>query len=305
MRYFVEANKSYASESAPLLRSYCSPHLGSALEYSSITPLSPARFVRGSCQSAHSLNKNGIRGQISSPITNFFAGVLEGSRDYEQSSCAINRLTLPFSKGKLGRKRVLCLAFGESVDPISSGPVSELLEKWRAGDSEALNALVPLVYADLRKLAHHYLQKQRPDHTLQSTALVHEAYLRLAKHERMRFEHRSHFFAVLAKIMRQILVDYARNQYAAKRNAGIKLIFDEAIAPSSLRQVNVIVLDDALQELSQLDSRQGKIVELRFFAGLSVEETALVLGVSPATVKREWTAARLWLRKQIMRAPVG
>jgi len=185
------------------------------------------------------------------------------------------------------------------VDPSSGGPVSQLLEKWRSGDSEALNALVPLVYADLRRLAHRHLQRQRPDHTLQSTALVHEAYLRLAKHEKMRFENRTHFFAVLARIMRQILVDYARSQHAAKRDAGIKLILDEAIAPSPLRQVSVVLLDDALQGLSRLDSRQGQIVELRFFGGLSLEETALVLGVSPATVKREWMTARLWLKKQM------
>ncbi|PYV85840.1 MAG: RNA polymerase subunit sigma-70 [Acidobacteria bacterium] len=182
----------------------------------------------------------------------------------------------------------------------SSGPVSHLLEKWREGDSEALNALVPLVYADLRRLAHRYLQNQRPDHTLQSTALVHEAYLRLAKHEKMQVENRAHFFAVLARIMRQILVDYARNQHAAKRDAGIKLVLDEAIAPGPLRQVNVVVLDDVLQALSRLDSRQGQIVELRFFGGLSLEETAFVLGVSPATVKRDWTTARLWLKKQLL-----
>jgi RNA polymerase sigma factor (TIGR02999 family) len=161
--------------------------------------------------------------------------------------------------------------------------------------------LVPLVYADLRRLAHHHLQKQRPDHTLQSTALVHEAYLRLAKHEKMRFENRAHFFAVLARIMRQILVDYARNHDAAKRDAGIKLVLDEAIAPSPLRQVSVVVLDDALQGLSRLDSRQGQIVELRFFGGLSIDETALVLGVSSAMVKREWITARLWLRKELTR----
>ena len=185
------------------------------------------------------------------------------------------------------------------MDPDSGGSVSQLLQQWRAGDSEALNALVPLVYADLRKLAHRHLQKQRPNRTLQSTALVHEAYLRLAKQEKMRFENRAHFFAVLARIMRQILVDYARNRHAAKRDAGIKLVLDEAIAPSPLREVSVVALDDALQGLSRLDSRQGHIVELRFFGGLSIEETALVLGVSSATVKREWMTARLWLKKQL------
>jgi RNA polymerase sigma factor (TIGR02999 family) len=185
------------------------------------------------------------------------------------------------------------------VDPDSGGVVSQLLEKWQDGNAEALSALVPLVYADLRKLAHRHLQQQRPDHTLQSSALVHEAYLRLARHERMRFENRAHFFAVLARIMRQILVDYARNQHAAKRDAGIMLVFDEAIAPRQLRQVSVVLLDDALKTLSRLDSRQGQIVELRFFGGLSIDETALALGVSPATVKREWMTARLWLKKQI------
>jgi RNA polymerase sigma factor (TIGR02999 family) len=186
------------------------------------------------------------------------------------------------------------------VDGSSGGPISQLLKKWRAGDSEALNALVPLVYADLRRLAHRYLQKQRPDHTLQSTALVHEAYLRLAKREKMRFGNRTHFLAVLARIMRQVLVDYARKHHAAKRDAGIKLALDEAIAPSPWRQVSIVVLDDALRGLSRVDSRQGQIVELRFFGGLSLEETALVLGVSPATVKREWMTARLWLKKQLL-----
>jgi len=185
------------------------------------------------------------------------------------------------------------------VDPNSGGPISQLLDKWQAGDSEALSALVPLVYADLRRLAHRYLQQQRPDHTLQSTALVHEAYLRLAKHEKMRFENRAHFFAVSARMMRQILVDYARNQHAAKRDAGIKLVLDEAIAPGPRRHVSLVLLDDALQELSRLNAKQGQIVELRFFGGLSIEEIAVVLGISPATVKRGWTTARLWLRKEI------
>ena len=195
--------------------------------------------------------------------------------------------------------RPLLSCRGNFVDPTSGEPVSQLLDEWQAGDAEALRALVPLVYADLRRLAHRYLQQQRPDHTLQSTALVHEAYLRLAKHEKMRFENRAHFFAVSARMMRQILVDYARNQHRAKRDAGIKLALDEAIAPSPLRHVSLVVLDDALQELSRLNPRQGQIVELRFFGGLSIEETALVLGISPATVKREWTTSRLWLRKQI------
>ena len=191
--------------------------------------------------------------------------------------------------------------FGGTVQRVPSSPVSELLDKWQAGDREALPALVPLVYADLRKLAHRYLQKERPAHTLQSTALVHEAYLRFAKREKVRFESRTHFFAISAQLMRQILVDYAREHRATKRDAGLKLALDAALAPGPLREINLVMLDDALQELSRLDPRQGQIVELRFFGGLSIEETSQVLGVSPATVKRDWTTARIWLQKQIGR----
>ena len=190
---------------------------------------------------------------------------------------------------------------GGHVQRTPSSPVSELLKKWQAGDREALPALVPLVYADLRKLARRYLRQERLEHTLQSTALVHEAYLRLAKREKIRFESRAHFFAVSAQLMRQILVDHARGYHAQKRGAGLKLTLDESLAPSPLREVNLIALDDALQELSRLDARQGQIVELRFFAGLSIDDTSQVLGISPATVKREWMTARLWLQKQISR----
>lgn len=182
-----------------------------------------------------------------------------------------------------------------------SSPVSELLKKWQEGDREALPALVPLVYADLRRLARRYLRSERPEHTLQSTALVHEAYLRLAKREKVRFESRTHFFAVSAQLMRQILVDHAREHRADKRGGGLKLALDDALAPSPLREVNLVALDEALQELSRLDARQGQIVEMRFFGGLSIEETSEVLGVSPATVKRDWMTARLWLQKQIIR----
>jgi len=185
------------------------------------------------------------------------------------------------------------------VDQTPSEPVSQLLGEWAAVDSDTLRALVPLVYADLRRLAHHYLQRQQPHHTLQSTALVHEAYLRLANHEKMRFESRAHFFAVAARIMRQILVDHVRNKQAAKRDAGIMLVLDDTIATPRVRQFELMALDHALQELTQLDSRMSQIVELRFFGGLSIEETSEVLHISTATVKREWTTARLWLRRQL------
>lgn len=185
---------------------------------------------------------------------------------------------------------------------LSSNPVSALLSKWQAGDSEALRSLVPLVYADLRRLAHQCLRKERPGHSLQSTALVHEAYMRLAQREKVYFESRSSFFAVSAQLMRQILVDHARGRRAAKRDGGVRLVLDDTIALPFAREIDVVSLDDALKELARLDPRQGKIVELRFFGGLSIEETSEVLGLSAATVKRDWAIARLWLRKQMARS---
>jgi RNA polymerase sigma factor (TIGR02999 family) len=188
------------------------------------------------------------------------------------------------------------------VPETTSLPVSELLAKWRAGDEESLHILLSLVYDELRRLAHRYLRKERPDHTLQSAALVHEAYLRLIKQQPMHFENRAHFFAVSAQLMRQILVEYARRRKAAKRGPGYKLTLDESIAPAKSRSVNLIALDDALNGLAKVDPQQCRIVELRFFSGLSIEETSQVLGVSPATVKREWNTAKLWLYNQIRRA---
>jgi len=177
-----------------------------------------------------------------------------------------------------------------------------LLAKWQAGDGESLRRLMPLVYDELRRLAHRDLRKERPDHTLQSTALVHEAYLRLARQEPMRFENRAHFLAVCAQLMRQILVQYARRRKAVKRDAGYKLTLDDALAPAKSRSMDVAALDDALKELAKLDPQQSRIVELRYFGGLSIEETAQVLDLSPATVKRHWATARVWLHKQISKA---
>jgi RNA polymerase sigma factor (TIGR02999 family) len=185
------------------------------------------------------------------------------------------------------------------VPETTSLPVSELLAKWQAGDEESLHLLLSLVYDELRRLAHRYLRKERPDHTLQSAALVHEAYLRLMKQHPMHFENRAHFFAVSAQLMRQILVEYARRRKAAKRGPGYMLTLDESVAPARDRSVNLIALDDALNGLAKVDPQQCRIVELRFFSGLSIEETSKVLGVSPATVKRDWNAAKLWLYNQI------
>jgi RNA polymerase sigma factor (TIGR02999 family) len=188
------------------------------------------------------------------------------------------------------------------VPETTSQPISELLAKWRAGDEESLQHVLPLVYKELRRLAHNYLRKERPDHTLQSAALVHEAYLCLMKQEPMEFENRAHFLAVCAQLMRQILVRYARRRNAVKRDGGYKLTLDESIVPATSRNVDLIALDDALNGLAKLDQQQSRIVELRFFAGLSIEETSKVLGVSPATVKRDWNAAKLWLFNEVRKA---
>jgi RNA polymerase sigma factor (TIGR02999 family) len=188
------------------------------------------------------------------------------------------------------------------VSGTTSQPVSDLLAQWRAGDEESLRRLAPLVYNELRRVAHYHLRKERPGHTLQTTALVHEAYLCLMKQEPMDFENRAHFFAVCANLMRQILVQYARRRNAAKRGAGYKLTLDDAVEVPQSRSVDLIALDDALNGLAELDPQQSRLVELRFFGGLSIEETAQVLGISPATVKRHWTTARVWLHDEISRA---
>ncbi|MBS1853126.1 MAG: sigma-70 family RNA polymerase sigma factor [Acidobacteria bacterium] len=182
----------------------------------------------------------------------------------------------------------------------SSNQVTELLVRWRGGDREALASLMPLVYQELRGLAHRHLQAEREGHTLQSTALVHEAYMRLAGQNPPQWQNRAHFFAVAAQLMRQILVDYARAFRSAKRGAGaVKLTLDEAmIAPQTL-DIDLLALDLALKELESLDPQQGRIVELRYFAGLTIEDISEVLDISPATVKRDWTTARAWLHRQM------
>lgn len=185
-------------------------------------------------------------------------------------------------------------------DPPSE--VSLLLQDWRNGDREALDALLPLVYKELRRLAHFQLQKERPDHTLQSAALVHEAYLRLIGLNNPQWESRTHFFAIAAQLMRQILVDYARRHRAAKRGRSVcKLSLEDAKVASRKRDVDVVALDDALNSLAKIDPRQSRVVELRFFAGLSLNEISQAMEIAPATVQRDWTAARAWLYREISR----
>jgi RNA polymerase sigma-70 factor (ECF subfamily) len=178
--------------------------------------------------------------------------------------------------------------------------LSQLLRDWSNGDQAALDKVMPVVYQELRRLARHYMRRERADHTLQTTALVNEAYLRLADYKKMRWQSRTHFFAVSAQVMRRILVEHARSRNFAKRGGGVqKVELDETAFVSAGRSAEVIAVDEALTELESWDARKGRIVELRFFGGLSIEETAEVLKVSPTTVQREWRSAKAWLYKAI------
>lgn len=178
--------------------------------------------------------------------------------------------------------------------------VSRLLMDWSNGDKSAMDSLLPLVYEELRRQAHYYLGRERPGHTLQTTALVNEAYLRLVDQRKVRWQNRSHFFGIASQLMRRILVDYARSRRYTKRGGGARQIsFDEAMLVSEERAADVVALDDALTALAEIDERKSRIVELRFFGGLSIEETASALSVSPGTVMREWTLAKAWLHRQI------
>jgi RNA polymerase sigma-70 factor, ECF subfamily len=192
----------------------------------------------------------------------------------------------------------------DALMDTSPEDVTALLRAWGNGDREAGERLMPLIYRELRRQAARYLRRERKDHTLPATALVHEAYLRLVG-EPAPWANRAHFFGVAARVMRQVLVDHARRRGAAKRGAGLtRVAFEdvEAAAPAREREVDVVVLDRALEELAALDSGKARVVELRFFGGLSLEETAETLGVSASTVTREWRMARAWLRRWIVAA---
>jgi RNA polymerase sigma factor (TIGR02999 family) len=184
----------------------------------------------------------------------------------------------------------------------SSKQVTELLVRWRGGDREALDSLLPLVYDELRRIARHYLQGERPGHTLQSTALVNEAYVRMVAQDFPQWQNRAHFFAVAAQLMRQILVDHARNHRASKRGGDVyKVSLDEAGDQPQAIDIDIVALDDALKNLAVMDLQQSKVVELKFFAGLSIEDTAEVIGISASTVKRDWITARAWLYRELDR----
>ncbi len=186
-------------------------------------------------------------------------------------------------------------------DPPSQ--VTDLLALWQSGDRQALDVLMPLVYEELRHLARHYLSMERPDHTLQSTALVHEAFVRLVGQKPPEWKSRKHFYGVAARLMRQILVDHARSHRAEKRGGhALKLGLNEGLAGKEPKGLDILALDDALNQLAQLNPQHSQIVELRFFSGLSIDDTSEVLGISPATVKRNWTTARAWLFREMNRS---
>jgi RNA polymerase sigma factor (TIGR02999 family) len=180
--------------------------------------------------------------------------------------------------------------------------MTELLAAWSDGDREALDQLLPLVERELHRLAHHYMSRERPDHTLQTSALVNEAYLKLIDQTRVRWQNRAHFFAIAAQTMRRILIDHARRRRYGKRGGGaMELPLDEAAVLTDERAAELVALDEALSVLAEVDERKVKVVELRFFGGLSVEETAEVLKVSPETVGREWRRAKAFLHREIQR----
>ena len=185
--------------------------------------------------------------------------------------------------------------------PSPRQEVTQVLLEWNQGAEDAAERLMPLVYDELRQVARRYLQRERSDHTLQATGLVHEAYLRLVDQSSMTWENRAHFFSVAAQVMRRLLVDHARSRQTAKRGgAREKLEFNDALAVAEEPAVDLLALDDALQELVTFDARKSRIVELRFFGGLTTEEIGSVLAISPSTIRREWRIAKAWLRRKIM-----
>jgi len=188
------------------------------------------------------------------------------------------------------------------LDSLHPNSVSNLPLYWGTFDRDSLNEILPVVYEELRRVARYHLRQQRPNHTLQTTALVHEVYLRLAREKSLAIENRTHFLGIAAQLMRWILVDYERRRRTAKRGAGaVSLSLETTLEPvqSSSSSVDLLALDSALDKLSSLDAQQSQIVELRYFAGFSIDDTAEFLGISPATVKRSWTSARAWLLREM------
>ena len=223
-------------------------------------------------------------------------------QDQEKGRKGLTRpqeLTLQLAKGAIIRAPGCCSVARMDPNP-SPHDVTQLLVAWGKGDRAARDELMPLVYEELRRLAHRYMDRERVDHTLQTSALVNEAYLRLIDQKDVHWQNRAHFFGIAAQMMRRILVDYARKRGFAKRGGDMRAVpLDDVMIVSPERASEVVALDDALKCLAERDPRKSQIIELRFFGGLSIEETAEVLGVSPGTVMRDWTFAKAWLRREI------
>jgi RNA polymerase sigma factor (TIGR02999 family) len=217
-------------------------------------------------------------------------------------------LAYPYAQKRGRLTHGFAISFWDKMNPteeelLESKDVTTLLLEWHDGNQRALNELMPLVYGELRRLARRQLRHEPPGNILQTTALVHEAYLKLVDQRRAHFQDREHFFAVASQLIRRILVSDARRWHASKRGAGMStVVFDESVALSGAKNLDLVTLDDALEDLSKLDPQQGRIVELRFFGGLTLEDTAKVLGISRATVTREWNLARTWLHHQLIRS---
>ena len=202
-----------------------------------------------------------------------------------------------------GPAGVLMLSIHTGFMESSRSEITELLQLWSDGHKDALDRLVPQIYAELKRLASSYLRRERRDHTLQATALVHEAFMKLVDQRAVRWQNRAHFFGIAAQAMRRILVDHARAHAAAKRGDGVRRVsLDEALVLTHMLNVDLLALDEVLTQLATLDPQQSRVVELRFFGGLTIEETAEVLHIAPATVGREWTLAKAWLYAELHRS---
>lgn len=197
-----------------------------------------------------------------------------------------------------GRRAEIALTIGPMPSSVPPSP-GELFRRWRSGEEDALHLLLPLVYEELRRVARRHLRRERPDHTLQTTALINEAYLRLVGQRASEVEDRSHFVALTSHLMRQILVDHARARLAQKRDGGRRVTLADDFAVTGPGETDVLAVDEALSRLGALDPQQARVVELRYFGGLSITETSQALGVSEATVKRDWATARAWLHREI------
>ena len=186
------------------------------------------------------------------------------------------------------------------MNVLAPDQLTQLLIAWGNGDKAALDSLMPIVYDELRRLARHHLRRERAGHTLQTTALVNQAYLRLVDQRKVQWQNRAHFFALSAQLMRRILLDHARRRHKAKRGGdAVRVSLDESAIVTGERDVQLIALDDALRRLEEVDERKSKVVELRFFGGLNIDETAEAMRISPATVRREWSMAKAWLYREI------